>query len=308
MATKSLYQKQICNKVDDSGTFFSAGIPTKEAKIHLSPTVNTSHFGWLFIGDPATQQTFFKFIHRSSHSLKLAQHIICNSFHAIEQYTFDLSPQTLPIGPLDVQSDGNFWPQDSNCLTWLEQQPTSSVIYIAFGSITVFNPHQFQELAHGLVLCGRPFLWVVRSDPTDGSTPPYPDGFLERVADRGLVVGWSPQQNVLAHPSVACFITHCGWNSTVEGLVNGVPMLCWPYFADQFLNQVYVSDVWRVRLKMDPDGDGIIPRGEIKKKVEDLLGDEGVKARVLELKEMAKKSVTEGGSSSKVFKDFVRVI
>ncbi|XXG46649.1 hypothetical protein AAC387_Pa02g1440 [Persea americana] len=292
----------------EDGTLDAHGLPTKEEKIQLSPTVKTSLFVWLFIGDRAAQKTLFKFIHRSSHSIKLAQHIICNSFHDIEQQTFDLSPQILPIGPLDARSDGNFWPQDSSCLTWLDQQPTSSVIYIAFGSFTVFNPHQFQELAHGLELCGRPFLWVVRSDPTDGSTPPYPDGFVERVADRGLVVGWSPQQNVLAHPSVACFITHCGWNSTMEGLVNGVPMLCWPYFADQFLNQVYISDVWRVGLRMDPDGDGIIPREEIKKKVEDLLGDDGVKARVLELKEMAKKSVSEGGTSSQVFKEFVQVI
>ncbi|XXG46650.1 hypothetical protein AAC387_Pa02g1441 [Persea americana] len=176
--------------------------------------------------------------------------------------------------------------------------PTSSVIYIAFGSFTVFNPHQFQELAHGLELCGRLFLWVVRSHPTDGSTQPYPDAFLERVADRGLVVSWTPLQNVLAHPSVACFITHCGWNSTMEALANGVPMLCWPYFADQYFNQIYISDVWRVGLRMDRDGDGIVTRGEIKKKVEDLLGDGGLKARALEIKEIAKKSVSEDGTSS----------
>ncbi|KAJ8643850.1 hypothetical protein MRB53_005598 [Persea americana] len=293
----------------EAGTIDANGFPTKEEKkIHPSPTMNTSLFAWLFIGDKATQQTMFKYIHNCSQSLRVAHHIICNSFDDIERPTFDLSPQILPIGPLHGRSDGNFWPQDSSCLTWLDQQPTSSVIYIAFGSFTVFNPHQFQELAHGLELCGRPFLWVVRSDPTDGSTPPYPDGFVERVADRGLVVGWSPQQNVLAHPSVACFITHCGWNSTMEGLVNGVPMLCWPYFADQFLNQVYISDVWRVGLRMDPDGDGIVSRGEIKKKVEDLLGDGGVKARALEIKEMAQKSISEDGTSSKVFNDFVQVI
>ncbi|KAB5516448.1 hypothetical protein DKX38_027096 [Salix brachista] len=79
-------------------------------------------------------------------------------------------------------------------------------------------------------------LWVVRPDITEEINEAYSEGFQERVAARGKIVGWAPQQKVLSHPSVSCFLSHCGWNSTMEGVSNGMPFLCWPYFADQFLN------------------------------------------------------------------------
>ncbi|KAI8029976.1 Cinnamate beta-D-glucosyltransferase [Camellia lanceoleosa] len=101
----------------------------------------------------------------------------------------------------------------------------NSVIYVAFGSFIVFDQIQFQELALGLEVTNKPFLWVVRPDLTDDNNDAYPKGFIERAATRGRMVGWAPQQKVLGHPSVACFLSHCGWNSTMESLSNGIPFL-----------------------------------------------------------------------------------
>ena len=155
----------------------------------------------------------------------------------------------MPIGPLPASnrpgnSAANFWPEDQTCLEWLNQQPPCSVIYAAFDSHTMYNQTQFQELALGLELSNMPFLWVVRPDSTsDGKNDAYLKGFQDRMGNRGRIVGWAPQRKVLGHPSVACFVSHCGWNSTVDGVTNGVPFLCWPYFADQFLNGTYICDV-----------------------------------------------------------------
>ncbi|XP_022866242.1 UDP-glycosyltransferase 83A1-like, partial [Olea europaea var. sylvestris] len=131
-----------------------------------------------------------------------------------------------------------------------------------------------------------------------------PEGFNDRVQNRGLIVSWAPQQKVLSHPSVACFLSHCGWNSTVEGVSNGVPFLCWPYFADQFFNQTYICDHWEVGLELDRDARGIIRKEEIKNKLEQLLIDERYKERALNLQAKTVASATKG-CSHKNFNNFV---
>ncbi|KAC9242325.1 hypothetical protein E3N88_46144 [Mikania micrantha] len=119
-----------------------------------------------------------------------------------------------------------------------------------------------KELALGLETSNKPFLWVVRPGMTKETKLDYPDGYIERVGCRGRIVSWAPQQKVLAHPSVACFMSHCGWNSTLEGVTNGLPFLCWPYFADQFHNETYICDIWKTGLKLNKNEEGIITRGE----------------------------------------------
>ncbi|KAL9451031.1 hypothetical protein AB3S75_012725 [Citrus x aurantiifolia] len=119
------------------------------------------------------------------------------------------------------------------------------------------------------------------------------------------MIGWAPQQKVLNHPSIACFLSHCGWNSTMEGVSNGIPFLCWPYFAEQFLNEKYICDMWKVGLRFGKNESGIITREEIKNKVDQVLGHQDFKARALELKEKAMSSIREGGSSRKTFQNFL---
>ncbi|ONI19056.1 hypothetical protein PRUPE_3G256200 [Prunus persica] len=296
--------------IDNDGTVL------KSKNVDLGPnmpTMNTKDFVWACIGDFTTQKMIFEVMLRINRTLKLVERLVCNSTYDFEPEAFTSAPEILPIGPLLASnrvrnSAGSFWPQDSTCLQWLDQQPLNSVIYVAFGSFTVFDQTQFQELALALELSQRPFLWVVRPDTTDKTCDPYPERYQERVASRGLVVGWASQQKVLAHPSIACFLSHCGWNSTIEGLSNGVPFLCWPYFADQFLNESYISDVWKVGLKFSKNEKGIITQGEINNKLEQLLGDENFKARASKLKELAMTSVKEGGQSNKTFKNFIEWI
>ncbi|XP_031268502.1 UDP-glycosyltransferase 83A1-like [Pistacia vera] len=190
-------------------------------------------------------------------------------------------------------------------LKWLDQQQPQSVIYVAFGSTTLLDRTQFQELGMALELSNRPFLLVVRPDITDKINDAYQKGFQDRIATRGHIVSWAPQQKVLAHPSIACFISHCGWNSTMEGISNGVPFLCWPYFGDQMHNENYICNIWRIGLGLSKDESGIITREEIKTKLEELLDNSKYKANVLDLKERVLNSIKEGGSSYNNFKNFV---
>lgn len=184
-----------------------------------------------------------------------------------------------------------FWAEDDDCLSWLDQQPVCSVIYAAFGSLTIFYQTQFQELALGLELTKNPFLWVLRPGMTNEEA--HRQEFEGRIGCRGKIVSWAPQEKVLSHPSVACFMSHC-WNSTTEGLSNGVPFLCWPYFVDQFLYESYICDVWKVGLGFEKDETGIIRKDEIKNKAEQLLGDINYKARAVDLKEKIINSVQDG--------------
>ncbi|KAK3032568.1 hypothetical protein RJ639_036807 [Escallonia herrerae] len=263
-------------KLIDDGIINNDGTPTKNKTIQLSanmPAINTGNFVWNRLG------------------------------------AFTIAPDITPIGPLLASnrlgnSAGHFWTEDTSCLKWLDQQPACSVIYVAFGSFTVLNQSQFEELALGLELTNRPFLWVVRPE-MNGQDRTYPEGFLERIEQRAQMVSWAPQQKVLSHPSVACFLSHCGWNSTIEGVSNGVPILSWPYFVDQFINETYICDVWKVGLGFEKDEKGIIARAEIRNKVEQLLGNNVFRERALELKETVMTGISQGGSSNKNFTKFI---
>jgi UDP-glucoronosyl and UDP-glucosyl transferase len=277
------------------------------------PPVHSSQLSWNEAGDPKGQPVIFKLVTDNNKTIELAEVTVCNSFYEIESGAYSLFPNILPIGPLlpDPKFNnplGLFWPEDITCMNWLDKQPPKSVIYVAFGSFTIFSEVQFKELACGLELTGRPFLWVVRPDFTTGLTKEWFDEFLEMNKEKGMIVSWAPQQQVLAHVSVACFMSHCGWNSTMEGVRNGLPFLCWPYFTDQFYNQSYICNVWRNGLKMEADQSSIVSRRTVGDKVEELLASEEIARRVQELKEFAWKSLIVGGTSYENFKRFVNLM
>jgi len=282
------------------------------------PVMQTAHLAWNCIGNQDGQAAMFRCLIASVRAVDKCDFILCNSFHGAEQATFARFPQILPVGPFltgerkKAAVVGHFWrPEDDACMSWLDAQPARSVVYVAFGSFTMFDTRQFRELALGLELSGRPFIWVVRPDIVlGGDVHDYPDGFLDRVtaSGRGMVVAWSPQQRVLSHPSVACFVSHCGWNSTMEGVRNGLPFLAWPYFADQFVNQVYICDVWKVGLRADADESGVITKEHIASRIEELISDAGMRERVEAMKKVAHESIDHGGSSHRNFDMFVEAI
>ncbi|XP_028757555.1 UDP-glycosyltransferase 83A1-like [Neltuma alba] len=303
-------------KLIENGIIDKNGTPLRKQTIQLSPSMpslSTENLAWLNVGNLTTQKHIFELMMRNIKSMQLTEWLLCNSSYVLEQSAFTLSPNIIPIGPLltsnaSGNSAGNFWPQDLTIMNWLDQQSPSSVIYVAFGSFRTMSPSQFQELALGLELSNRPFIWVAQPDFRQGNNNEYPQGFEDRVGDRGQMVGWAPQKKILRHASVACFISHCGWNSTMESVSNGIPILCWPHFADQFLNKSYVCDVWNVGMGFETDERGIITSNEIRDKIKQLLNDEDLKERAKHLKEKVLSGIREGGKSRNNLDGFVKWI
>ncbi|KAG4174586.1 hypothetical protein ERO13_A11G130600v2 [Gossypium hirsutum] len=278
-------------KLIEDGLIDGNGTPLMKHKMFqlspMTPVIQPINFAWLSFGNsPSTQKFMFDFLRLNNKAVETADWILCNSSLELEPEACNLVPKVLPIGPLSAANrfgnlSGNFWSEDPTCLQWLNQQSPGSVIYVAFGSSTVFDEIHFQELALGLELTKKPFLWVVREYIIKGKHQFYPQGFKERVSNQGKIVSWAPQVAVLGHSSIACFISHCGWNSTIEGVSNGVPFLCWPCFSDQFLNESYIYDIWKVGFKLKRDERGTIRKEEIRTKVEQLVGDEDFKTRAV---------------------------
>jgi UDP:flavonoid glycosyltransferase YjiC (YdhE family) len=284
----------------------------RHENVQLMPPVNAAEIPWVSLGStPERRRTNIQNVLKTNRLMPLAETIICNTFMEMEPDALALLPKALPLGPLVAPTSrpaGHFLPEDQTCLTWLDTQAPGSVIYVAFGSSGVLDATQFQELADGLALADRPFLWVVRPKFTTGVGQDWLDAFKRRVDGKGLVVGWAPQHRVLSHPSVACFVSHCGWNSTMEGMLHGVPFVCWPYFADQFCNQSYVCNVWGTGVKLCRDERGVITKEEIESKIAWLLGDEEINARAATWKHKACASIAEGGSSYQNLLDLVNLL
>ncbi|GLJ48477.1 hypothetical protein SUGI_1023280 [Cryptomeria japonica] len=289
------------------------GAPRNAQKLEYIPSMPPLRSGdlpWLYSGE-----YMFKRSIRMGEDIKQVKWILSNSFYELEAGVVEeLSREVrvFPIGPLIpdefLEDDKrrtsrvlpSFWADDVECLEWLDKQPTQSVIYVSFGSLAVWNERQVEEFAAGLEATQRPFLWVVRSDLMEGSKPIFEPRFLERVRDRSCIVSWAPQLEVLSHPSIACFVTHCGWNSVQESITMGVPMLCSPYFTDQFVNRTYIVDVWKIGLPLETNKDGVIEKGEITKAVDRMLVREDgaeIRKQVTKLMRNSRDKVKEGGSS-----------
>ncbi|KAG8389965.1 hypothetical protein BUALT_Bualt01G0034300 [Buddleja alternifolia] len=222
------------------------------------------------------------------------------------------TPPVYSIGPL-IKDEENLTENDSEILAWLDAQPCESVIYVCLGSGGTLSSKQLTELALGLEMSRQRFILVARR-PTDTSASAayfnvggdenepskyLPDGFVERVRGVGLVVpSWMPQLAVLSHPSTAVFLSHCGWNSTLESLVRGVPIIAWPLYAEQRMNASMLVEEAGVAVKVATDGgDGVIGREEIEKVVTAVMEGEqgeGIKRRAKELKESARKALENG--------------
>ncbi|XP_052111681.1 UDP-glycosyltransferase 83A1 [Arachis duranensis] len=290
-------------KLMDDGTIDSSGAPSAERRFQLSPSIREMDTGliwWTNFPKIETQRKMFKYLLSFTKTQYSTDWYFCNTTNELEHAALSCFPKLLPIGPLlksnnNEDSTTSFLEEDLSCMSWLDNHSTASVLYVAFGSTTHFNEKQFVELALGLDLTNKPFLLVMRQDFK----------YEFKAGSRGKIVRWAPQQKVLSHPAIACFVTHCGWNSTIESLSNGVPFLCWPYFCDQFLNKLYICDDLKVGLGFEGDENGLISHEEIKAKVDQLLGDENIKSRSLELKKKLKSNNEKGGASRENLRKFV---
>jgi len=270
--------------------------------------------------------------------LPLATGHLMNSFRGLEsQFMDDLQEirgerygekPLWAVGPLLPQSiwtDKKGTSDVGSCLRWLDGQAPASVVYVSFGTMCSLSQQQIQELARGLEASQQPFLWVVRIADSarftaldeaqmDWISKLLPEGYEGRIARRGFLVrNWAPQLDVLTHESTGGFVTHCGWNSTLESISAGVPMVAWPQHSDQFANSILVAKELKVGVEVKKwrkaDENELVTAEEVEKAIRRVMAEdeEGMemRRRVKELRDAARTAVGEGGSSWNEMESFV---
>ncbi|KAG6393433.1 hypothetical protein SASPL_147674 [Salvia splendens] len=244
--------------------------------------------------------------------------VLVNTFNSLEAEAlaaFDRY-ELIAIGPLippafisgeDPSENlfgGDLFEKSDGCIEWLNSKLQSSVVYVSFGSLLRLLKEQKEEIAGGLLRSRRPFLWVMRDSEEEEKL-----SCLEDLDKIGKMVTWCSQLEVLTHPSLGCFVTHCGWNSTLESLSCGVPVVGFPGSADQGTNAKMIEDVWKIGVRVKGNEDGIVESREIWRCVEEVM-DGGLKSleyrqNANKWKGLAREAALENGPSTMNLKAFL---
>lgn len=221
---------------------------------------------------------------------------------------------TVPSTYTDKRLKGNynyglslFKPTIESWMKWLNEKEDRSVIYVSFGSLSGLSEKQMEEVAYGLLDSKCNFVWVVR----DEEQRKLPQEVTPRLMQKGLIVNWCVQLEVLSHRAVGCFLTHCGWNSTLEAIILGVPMVAMPEWGDQTTNAKMIVDVWKIGVRAKVGGNGIVAREEVAARVNEVLhgeGSEAIRRNALKWKDLAVDAVSEGGSSDMNIAEFAKEV
>ncbi|XP_077225505.1 UDP-glycosyltransferase 74F2-like [Tasmannia lanceolata] len=315
-AINVIYYHVYCGKISvipqESGTIYVPGV--MEFEVSQLPS---------FVSAPGSYPAFRELLLNQFSNLEKADWVFVNTFDKLEGEVVSWMEERFPvktIGPtvpsmyLDKKVNGdnayglNLWnPNTGTCMKWLDARPNASVVYVSFGSIAALGPEQMEELAWGLNGSHNYFLWVVRGAEENK----LPNKFVEETREKGLVVNWCPQLEVLAHKAVGCFLTHCGWNSTLEALSLGVPLVAMPQWTDQPTNAKYVEEVWRVGVRAKLDEKGIVKREEVELSIKEVMEGENreeFKRYASKWRELAIEAVDEGGSSDKKIAEFIAIL
>ncbi|XP_051151152.1 UDP-glycosyltransferase 74E2-like [Andrographis paniculata] len=262
--------------------------------------------------------TIFKLAVLQFQDVAKADWLIINTFYESEKELVEhmrklskvatIGP-TVPSVYLDrrLADDGDYGlslykPATGACMEWLSRRVPASVVYVSFGSVTDLGEAQMAELAWGLKLTGKPVLWVVRSTEQRKVPEECTEG------EETLIVAWCPQLDVLSHPAVGCFVSHCGWNSTLEALSLGVPVVAVPQWSDQPTNAKFVTDVWKIGVRAAAGEDGVVGREKMKVCVEEVMvGEKGaaIRRNAAKWKELARTAMDAGGSSDRSIDEFI---
>ncbi|KAF5203352.1 Udp-glycosyltransferase 74b1 [Thalictrum thalictroides] len=271
---------------------------------------------------PEAYPAYFRMNVNQHSNLQLVDWIFCNTFDELEGKEAKSASELWPgklIGPMipsfyldgriedDKGYGASLWkPLSDECMQWVNSKSHASVIYVSFGSMVALSIVQMEEIAWGLKNCGRHFLWVVKDSERNKLSNSY--AFIQSIQEKGLIVSWCNQLEVLAHNSIGCFVTHCGWNSTMEGLSLGVPMVGVAKWADQSTNAKFIEDIWQVGVRAKDDEKGVVGREELEKCVREVMEgrrSEEIKKNAKKWRELAKEAISEGGSSDKKIDEFV---
>ncbi|KMT08556.1 hypothetical protein BVRB_6g138360 [Beta vulgaris subsp. vulgaris] len=267
--------------------------------------------------------------------LRRSKGILVNSFTELEtsgvQALLDQAteggsiPAIYPVGPILELDSGSQGEDHVSILQWLDKQPSSSVVFLCFGSMGSFDANEVKEIANGLEKSGHRFLWSLRKPPSAGTTQSsqdqtfveaLPEGFVDRTAKIGKIISWAPQVSILSHPSVGGFVSHCGWNSTLESMWFGVPVATWPLHAEQQLNafELIKELGLAVEIRMDYRHDWktrkanfVVTAEEVENGVQKLMSlDEETKKRVRQMRDEGRKALEDGGSSHMSLARFIQ--
>ncbi|XP_008793436.2 crocetin glucosyltransferase, chloroplastic-like [Phoenix dactylifera] len=239
--------------------------------------------------------------------------ILVNTFDALESDALSAvdAMHLLPIGPLlpspeETPSHGDIFQLDGRrYMAWLDSKPEKSVVYVSFGSLSVMRKQQLEEMLNGLEECGRPYLWVVRKDNRG-------EGVELEKGEKGMVVEWCSQVKVLSHPSVGCFVTHCGWSSMLESLACGVPIVGAPQMSDQGMNAKLAEEAWGTGVRAEANDEGVFEGAELRRCLEVVMGqgEKGAEMRrkATRWRDRVEEAVASGGPSDRNLRAFVEEI
>ncbi|KAJ1433510.1 UDP-glucuronosyl/UDP-glucosyltransferase [Sesbania bispinosa] len=254
------------------------------------------------------EQPFASMVHKMGQMLPRATAVVMNSFAAVHPLMVNELESKfhllLNVGPLTLTTPQTTIPDGQGCLEWLNKHENASVVYISFGSVIVPPPQELTALAEALEESGFSFIWAFRGNPEKQ----LPKGFLERTSKQGKVVAWAPQMEILKHPSVGVCLTHCGWNSVLDCIVGGVPMIGRPFFGDQKINTRMLESAWGIGVGVDK---GVLTKETALKALKlTISSEEGKKMRekIGELRESALEAVKPDGSSTRNFSTLIQIV
>ncbi|KAJ4803170.1 Glycosyltransferase [Rhynchospora pubera] len=268
-----------------------------------------------YLQETDTSSVVHQIIFKAFDEAKRAKIILCNTVEELESSTISALKLEKPfysIGPIFPTGftrstvATSLW-AESDCTNWLNTKEQGSVLYISFGSYAHVSKRDLCEIAQGILNSKVNFIWVLRPDVVSSDEPnPLQPGFLEETKGHGIVVQWCCQVEVLSHPAIGGFLTHCGWNSILESVWCSVPMLCFPLLTDQFTNRKLVVRDWQIGLAIGELNE--VAADDVAEKVKDLMsGKKGERARteIKKVKKFLRDAVEINGSSQKNFDQFM---
>lgn len=300
--------KDAFDKIDD---------PTWSIKLPGLPLLNKPDLPSFLI--PSSQDIYTKALaslkqHFDAFSSDPMPKVLVNSFEDLEHDALKSIDKLklLAVGPV-IQSafldgDRDSFNNSKKEIDWLNTKGDCSVIYVSFGTLIKLPKSEMEEIAKGLLISGRPFMWIIKK--TEDEKEEDKLSCMEKLEEQGLIIPWCSQIEVLSHKALGCFVTHCGWNSTLESLASGVPVVAYPKWTDQGTIAKMIQDEWKTGVRVNGSEQGNVDGDEIHQCLETVLGG-GEKAQELrrnaeEWKDLAREAVKQGGTSYNNLKCFVQ--